>query len=221
MLVAYFMSPVDLQGGIYVPICLYLIHRSMIALKYATLSPSEYRCYQTCPYGPVLDEYISQAHLFSGWHAKNPVIIEYEIASAAARAGAPLAKLKLYMSPMSLEDEIDRWGTFVGSSFGHVKEEVNMGTTRHYVTVREACMALPTLAYDACLSQVTVKGLDYLARFYMLLNALLPLMRPEALKLMSSDSRLNNSERAWLVLYYVCAVPVTMLFSLVLMIVVV
>jgi hypothetical protein len=45
MIVAYIKSE-DKNLGISIvfPISLYIMHRCMVALKYGTLSPSEYRC---------------------------------------------------------------------------------------------------------------------------------------------------------------------------------
>lgn len=46
--IAYKMSPEDLGFEIAFPVCLYIMHRTMVALKYGTLSPTEYR-YRTIP----------------------------------------------------------------------------------------------------------------------------------------------------------------------------
>jgi hypothetical protein len=43
-IIAYFLTPEDLGFEVAFPICLYIMHRSMVALKYGTLSPTEYRC---------------------------------------------------------------------------------------------------------------------------------------------------------------------------------
>jgi hypothetical protein len=42
-IIAYSLTPEDLGFEIAFPICLYIMHRSMVALKYGTLSPTEYR----------------------------------------------------------------------------------------------------------------------------------------------------------------------------------
>lgn len=43
MIVSFFLSSDQLGYQVAFPVCLYIMHRSMIALKYGTLSPSEYR----------------------------------------------------------------------------------------------------------------------------------------------------------------------------------
>ena len=41
------MSPHDLQWGCFIPMVCFVIHRSMVALKYATMSDCEYNKYLT------------------------------------------------------------------------------------------------------------------------------------------------------------------------------
>ena len=208
-----------MEGGLYVPIFLYLIHRCMIALKYATLSNSEYRRYQTCPSGDILDEYVNQAHLATGWALKNPVVIEFEIASAAARAGVPIDKLKFNLSPHNLSSQIDKWESFIADGFGRVHQERIHGIIQYSVSVRDACISLPTTSYNACLISSTEKLLKAVTLLYMLINSLIPLIRndlPERFN-PSVDSDISRLETFWTVSYYVTSTIVTFVFSLVLL----
>jgi len=206
-IVAWWFCPFDLEGGIVIPVLLYVVHRSMLALKYATFSVSEYDRYQTCPEGEVLQEYINQAHLFSGWAMKNAAIIEYEISSAAARAGAPLGKLKIYLSEANVTEESAKWDKFLAGSFGSVKHESKMGTTRSYVTLRDVCIALPTQSYNAPVVIAADALFNKLGLFYMFVNAVIPLTRPEIYE---------QGANMWMIVYYICTSLVVMAFSFVL-----
>ncbi len=60
MTISYFMSPDQLYGALFVPLALFLIHRGMVSLKYATMSPTEYARFMNCRVESVYTKYISQ-----------------------------------------------------------------------------------------------------------------------------------------------------------------
>jgi len=216
MVVVYIFASPGLDGGIIIPLMLYTMHRCMVALKYSTFSKSEYRRYMTAPDGPVLQEYHGQAHLLPGWFSKNVVIIEYEIAAAAAAAGVPLDKMKLYMSN---EHNASQWGDFVSESFGRVREERALGTTRKFIPLREACLALPSQSYSSSTVAAVQTLLDKLAKFYTITNMLIPLARPDLLDLMipSDKTGVTVVQGACTFFYFVTSSLSTMCFSYILL----
>ena len=111
MIVCYALSPDDLSHGVYVPISYFLVHRFMVALKYATMSDEEYaRILPTRPLRPgemeVLLGYNNQAQIITGLVGQNRELMEFQLAAAAAELGIdiPRAYIHVPRTPKSAED---------------------------------------------------------------------------------------------------------------------
>lgn len=185
---------------------LVVVHRSMISLKYATMSRSEYRRLQSTPSGEVLDEFQKQIHLFSGWDISNSAVIEFEVAAAAARTGVVLPHLKLYLPACNksvLNAQVSRWHRFLKICGRNVQREPDTGA--YYVCVRDVCTALPAWAYHHMTK--LMKFGTFFAAFNALLLATIPFMRTAGFKDMDP----------WAVIYFCTSTPVTFCFGFVIL----
>mgnify|MGYP003385304312 FL=1 len=67
------------------PAGLYFTHRVMVALKYASLTESEYRKFMACKDEVTGLDYALQLQLISGLLGQHPAVLNFEIAAAATR----------------------------------------------------------------------------------------------------------------------------------------
>lgn len=77
------------------PFFSYVSHRAMIALKYATLSPTEYRRFTQCRDLKLSLSYLNQMMLFSGWLNFEANLICFELGAAAARIGERINEIHI------------------------------------------------------------------------------------------------------------------------------
>ena len=85
MCISYLFSTNSVNGGIFVPLFFFLIHRAMIAIKYSTLSDGEYHRIVTCTFEELIEEYQNQLQLVTGWLAVYPPFVEYEVDASCRR----------------------------------------------------------------------------------------------------------------------------------------
>lgn len=112
MVVCYAMSPDDLSHGVYVPLAYFVLHRLMIALKYASMSQEEYE--RAVPPRPLREgeldtviAYNTQAQLITGLLGQNKELMEFQLAAAAAELGLDLPKMYINVPKKSWRCEHD------------------------------------------------------------------------------------------------------------------
>ena len=87
MMISYSLSPDDIIFGAWIwPLLYYLLHKVVIATKYACLSKTEYHRFQTASkrHGP---RYRKQMELLSSWVKFDPMVRDFEVGAAMARIG--------------------------------------------------------------------------------------------------------------------------------------
>ena len=72
------------------PTMFYLVHRTSVALKYATLNADEYGRLRTCKNNYRIERYQQQMQIINSWWQMNPEVIEFNIVSSAAVCGADI-----------------------------------------------------------------------------------------------------------------------------------
>ena len=86
-----------------IPLLFFIVHRTMVALKYATLSPTEYNRLMQCTDKTVLDSYMSQLQLLTGWGPLDDNVLYFELCAASSRIGVKINSLTLRI-PKSVDE---------------------------------------------------------------------------------------------------------------------
>jgi hypothetical protein len=79
-----------LQELVLIPIIVYVVHKVMISLKYATLTPKEYKRFITNTDDDLASTYRQQCEMIMGWFFKAKGVVEFALSAAALRAGCIL-----------------------------------------------------------------------------------------------------------------------------------
>lgn len=95
LLVCYAFAANELQASCFIPLVCFFIHRSMVALKYATMSPCEYEKY-ICATVEDNTKYAVQTQIITGLLSGSSELIGYEIAAGATRVGIQLHNMFLF-----------------------------------------------------------------------------------------------------------------------------
>ena len=77
-----------MEGAFVIPLVYFLQHRLVIAMKYGSLSRTEYRKFMECHDRELCVNYRQQMQLASGWLEYHSDVIHFELAAASARIGA-------------------------------------------------------------------------------------------------------------------------------------
>lgn len=102
MIVTYFLCPPEdelaIRGAFWVPTIFFIQHRMTIALKYASLSPSEYAKFQCLENNDTAARYMHQMQLLSGWAMRDSTLLQFELGCAGARIGAKINEISIMIA---------------------------------------------------------------------------------------------------------------------------
>jgi hypothetical protein len=88
-----------LVGAMNFPLIYYLLHKVVVAAKYACLSRSEYERFKSSK-RPHAQRYRKQMELVSGWLRRDPLVLDFEISAAFARQGlSSSSNMKVKIGP--------------------------------------------------------------------------------------------------------------------------
>jgi hypothetical protein len=122
MLIAYCMVPNSnanhtMRGAYIMPLVYFLQHRFVIALKYGSLSRTEYQKFMDCTDKALCASYIDQMQLFLGWYNLRPLVVRFELAAASARIGARINEIDILIenpaSSASAQNQLRAWNAFM------------------------------------------------------------------------------------------------------------
>lgn len=77
------------------PLLSYISHRCLLSLKYAALSPTEYKRFCDCKDKKLSESYLDQLMLFGGWLRLHPNVLYFELGAASARIGEKINEIHL------------------------------------------------------------------------------------------------------------------------------
>jgi hypothetical protein len=86
-----------MHGAFLIPLVYYFQHRLVIAMKYGSLSRTEYKRFQDCQEQSMLDNYNSQMQLGTAWLAFHPSVLHFELAASSAKIGARINDIDIYI----------------------------------------------------------------------------------------------------------------------------
>mmetsp|Transcript_28898 Transcript_28898/g.48534 ORF Transcript_28898/g.48534 Transcript_28898/m.48534 type:complete len:582 (+) Transcript_28898:81-1826(+) len=156
MVVCYYLAPGEdrdvVVGGYLVPLMFYTQHRVIVALKYATLSETEYAKFQSNQDMDLASRYTAQMQLLAGYLGENPLILEFELGCAAARVGAKINEISVIIPSPDENDQAKRefahWNAFLRSDSKiqltkpHVKQLIQNPDGSFSLTVFDLCKAI-------------------------------------------------------------------------------
>jgi hypothetical protein len=82
-----------LAGACLIPVIYFVQHKLIIAVKYSSLTSSEYQRLMTCDDDKLYSIYSYQLQLISGWLNRDETIINFEVNAACIRIGQTLGNL--------------------------------------------------------------------------------------------------------------------------------
>lgn len=149
MIISYFASGANLGYSLYAPLLLFTTHRCMICLKYALLTKSELARFFNCTVESILDEYCDQMMMNTALLKNIPEVVQFEIASAAAKTGVLLHQLYFHVSKViettSTDSQAINWKRLAVYKKCLSKcREITDGS--FIITVSGVCFGLVTLA---------------------------------------------------------------------------
>lgn len=209
MIIAIVLSPEQIGLQYIFPAMVYLMHRFMVALKYGTLSPSEYRKmmfgnsdgvrqngWPTAETIAVVNGYQNQLQLLSGWLSITPELVEYEMLTSAGRVGINVHEYAFQVaspdSGRSEEIQYKRWQRLLSVPEGPVRGLMRNADGSYSVSVHDACLSLMRDSDPAFIRRV----ISALILCICLLNAAMPLVVEN-----SQLSKMSN----WALVYHVSA----------------
>ena len=122
MLVSYQMTPIEnrepsMEGAYIIPLIYFLQHRLVIAIKYASMSRTEYFKFMTCLDRVLCCKYLAQVQLFQAWYDFNPLVIRFELSAASAKIGARINEIDLFIqnpdNSASALNQLRAWNAFL------------------------------------------------------------------------------------------------------------
>jgi hypothetical protein len=122
MLIAYCMIPDSdtnhtMRGAYIMPLVYFLQHRFVIAIKYGSLSRTEYRKFMECEDEALCASYLDQMQLFLGWFNLRPLVVRFELAAASARMGARINEIDILIedptNSASAQNQLRAWNAFM------------------------------------------------------------------------------------------------------------
>ena len=102
------------------PLILFTQHRLTIAIKYATLSETEYQRFVQCKDYDLCKVYQRQIQLLTGWMDRLETVLDFELGVAAARVGARINEIHLVIGNpdvcASERNQYHYWNAFLKGS---------------------------------------------------------------------------------------------------------
>jgi hypothetical protein len=118
----------SIVGTIFIPLFVFFLHRSLVALKWASLSKTEYSRIVDAVDSKILMEYRNNFNLNSVWNnSRSDDIIEHEIVDAAISVGAKLHVLFIRIeNPENCESSFNNFLKYKALMLGKCLDDINV-----------------------------------------------------------------------------------------------
>mmetsp|Transcript_22693 Transcript_22693/g.50904 ORF Transcript_22693/g.50904 Transcript_22693/m.50904 type:complete len:408 (+) Transcript_22693:193-1416(+) len=151
MLVSFaFSGTAGLSGAFLMPLVFFSQHKAQVAVKYASLSPTEWARFMSAP-RHLSTIYMYQMQLFSSWFSMDEIVMQFEIGASSSRLGARVQKMHLIVADPQTPDTISQfrlWNAllrgqrYVDAGAGTAMELVRRADGHYQLTVTDLCAAL-------------------------------------------------------------------------------
>lgn len=148
----------SVRGVVVLPLVLFTCHRIMIAIKFASLSETEYRKFMLCTSKQRCAVYLQQMHLLGDWYHCQERLMAFELGSASVRVAAKINEMTFAL-PAADHHNLQHWTAFLASQPGAL---VRAADQSMHATVLDTCKAILKQSY------VPVYMERYVSRFVML-----------------------------------------------------
>jgi hypothetical protein len=223
MLISYCMVPGSdtnhtMRGAFVIPLVYFLQHRFVIAIKYGSLSRTEYRKFMDCMDDTLCANYLDQVQLFQGWYNLNPLVVRFELAAASARIGARINEIDILIQDptesASAQNQLRAWNAFMR---GHDVIDFNSQPCKQLRRRADGSYALSV--YDFCeglLLHSTKKCgnsdvFGWASEVFSWINLMIPYLLMMYYPNDTKDS--SNAVQFWMVLFYFCSTAINILYA--------
>ena len=196
-----------MTGACFVPLVYFLQHRLVIAMKYGSLSKTEYRKFMNCKDKELCINYRDQMQLGSAWMNLHSDVVHFELAAASARIGARINDIYLCIDnpnicPGAL-NQLRVWNAFLR---GHDVIDFNSIPCQQ---LRQNCDGAYRLCvYDLCegiaMKAMKADGIraantSYVITIFNLINLVIPLITI----CFFYNSNYSTWKVFWMVIFYI------------------
>ncbi|KAJ1406639.1 hypothetical protein B484DRAFT_209024 [Ochromonadaceae sp. CCMP2298] len=189
-LVSYMMSPSSdkalVSGAVWITLIYYIQHKLTIALKYASLSETEYDRFQGCRDLSLAERFFLQIQLSRGWMERDPHLVRFELGCAGSRIGAKINEIHFLIEPPSAgpaaRTQFAHWNALIR---GNSTVQFNRKPAAEFVRQPDGSLCISV--YDVALGIVrktdsqlhgTARAMEQLCMYlFSFMNMALPLMK--------------------------------------------
>lgn len=185
MMIIYFASnPADfgsVYGAVWLPIIFFVQHRLTVALKYASMSTSEYRKFMACTDDTLLSRYAGQMQLLGFWNSRDEDLLAFELGSAAVRIAAKINEIFFVLHDPTVgeseRNDLRHWNVFISGN-------ANAGDGWHEKFVLRPDGNYAISVFDTCVRMISTcdcepryrRVLQYITLTFTFVNALVPFL---------------------------------------------
>ena len=139
--------------SVVIPILFFFVHRTTVALKYATLSPTEYARFMSCHDQALIDCYKNQMELLAGWATMDNSVLYFELCAASSRVGVKINQLYLRINSNendpSAMSQLRYWNAFVR---GYERIDIDVKPARDFIKLPNGDYGISV--FDMCLALI-------------------------------------------------------------------
>ena len=223
MILSYFMIPGSqennvIQGAFILPLVYFLQHRVVIAIKYGSLSQTEYKKFMECCDKELCASYLHQIMLFTGWRTMNPLVVRFELAAASAKLGARIDEIDIIIenpnNSITAMNQLRAWNAFLR---GHDIIDYNSIPCLQLRKHQNGYYLLSV--YDYCESLLihsakTTKEMSFFD-FYTDIFGFLHVSIPYTLFILNPNSfnHINNQNIIWVIIFFISSTILNMIYT--------
>jgi len=223
MIVSYNMIPsVDrepaMDGAFVIPLIYFLQHRMVIAIKYGSMSRTEYHRFMSCLDRATCCKYLAQVQLFQGWYDFNPLVIRFELSAASAKIGARINEIDVMIqdpnhSPSAL-NQLRAWNAFIR---GHDVIDFNSKPCKQLRIQSDGSYALSVYDYcEALLMHATKQRAETdtsclrLITFFNWVNLTIPFV---FMLCYAPKENVSTTTAAWMFFFYLSSTIINFMYA--------
>jgi hypothetical protein len=207
-----------IRGALLIPTIYVLQHRLVIAIKYGSLSPTEYKRFMTCTEAALCRIYLDQMQLFQGWFYYNPRVLRFELSAASARTGARINDIEFFIenphNDASALNQCRAWNAFLR---GHDVIDYNSAPCSQLQLQPDGNYALSVYDFCEALAGKSIRTKPEtelwsgrFTDFFNILNLSIPLI---LMACKYDSARDSSGGKAWLAFFYISSTMLNFFYA--------